>query len=302
MRPPTPPRPAPLSTIARRRQNPPRLRTRRARRLLRRPQRIYRRAAMIAEAKDQIHCGAPPHDRAGRRLAGRSTKPPTSPPRRGARRRAQHVVIVAVAPHAGGQDARRDAAAAAACRRCTSATRRTQLAAAVAGEPAGSMALHALGKLDSQLGRIEPQHPQADRRAFALQQAALLARDDNHLAAHELGVLLAESGHYVEAINCSPGGGAARRIRWCFATWPACSDNSAARRWRRRASGHSRAISPRAARRRSGVSGCRPTRLPDAMRVAPPALTAAQRHGRPRPARCGEEPLHMRPTLSPDAR
>jgi hypothetical protein len=32
-----------------------------------------------------------------------------------------------------------------------------------------------------------------------LQQAALLARDDNHLAAHELGVLLAETGHYIES-------------------------------------------------------------------------------------------------------
>jgi tetratricopeptide (TPR) repeat protein len=75
-----------------------------------------------------------------------------------------------------------------------------QLAGSVAGEPAGSMALHALGKLYSQLGRVEPErHPQADRRAFALQQAALLARRDNHLAAHELGVLLAESGHYVES-------------------------------------------------------------------------------------------------------
>ena len=75
-----------------------------------------------------------------------------------------------------------------------------QLGAAVAGEPAGSMALHALGKLYSQLGRAEPvKHPQADRRAFALQQAALLARNDNHLAAHELGVLLAQAGHLAEA-------------------------------------------------------------------------------------------------------
>ncbi|HEX6960220.1 MAG TPA: hypothetical protein VF175_00015, partial [Lacipirellula sp.] len=75
-----------------------------------------------------------------------------------------------------------------------------QLGGAVAGEPAGSMALHALGKVYSQLGKTEPEaHPQADRCAFALQQAALLARDDNHLAAHELGVLLAETGHYVEA-------------------------------------------------------------------------------------------------------
>jgi hypothetical protein len=75
-----------------------------------------------------------------------------------------------------------------------------QLGAAVAGEPAGSMALHALGKLYSQIGRAEPERiVQADRRAFALQQAALLARDDNHLAAHELGVLLAETGHFVDS-------------------------------------------------------------------------------------------------------
>jgi hypothetical protein len=75
-----------------------------------------------------------------------------------------------------------------------------QLAQSVAGEPAGSMALHALGKLFSQLGRVEPEkQPLAERKAFALQQAALLARDDNHLAAHELAVLLAESGHYPEA-------------------------------------------------------------------------------------------------------
>ena len=75
-----------------------------------------------------------------------------------------------------------------------------QLGAAVAGEPAGSMALHALGKLYSQVGRAEPQRiAQADRRAFALQQAALLARSDNHLAAHELGVLLAEMGHLVDS-------------------------------------------------------------------------------------------------------
>jgi hypothetical protein len=75
-----------------------------------------------------------------------------------------------------------------------------QLGAAVAGEPSGSMALHALGKLASLMGRVEPaNNPQADRRAFALQQAALLARGDNHLAAHELGVLLAESGHFAES-------------------------------------------------------------------------------------------------------
>ncbi len=75
-----------------------------------------------------------------------------------------------------------------------------QLALSVAGEPAGSMALHALGKLHRQLGKAEPeQHHLADRRAIAFQQAALLAHNQNHLAAHELGVLLATSGHFSEA-------------------------------------------------------------------------------------------------------
>lgn len=75
-----------------------------------------------------------------------------------------------------------------------------QLGDAVSGEPAGSMALHALGKVYDHLGRLEPERQQlADRRAFALQQAALVARSDNYLAAHELGVLLAESGHFGEA-------------------------------------------------------------------------------------------------------
>ncbi len=75
-----------------------------------------------------------------------------------------------------------------------------QLALSVAGEPAGSMALHALGKLHRQLGKAEPEQNQlADRSAIAFQQAALLAHNQNHLAAHELGVLLATSGHYSEA-------------------------------------------------------------------------------------------------------
>ena len=75
-----------------------------------------------------------------------------------------------------------------------------KLALAVAGEPAGSMALYTLGKLNSQLGDVEPeQHRMAKRRAVAFQQAALLAHNQNYLAAHELGVLLAETGHLPEA-------------------------------------------------------------------------------------------------------
>ncbi len=75
-----------------------------------------------------------------------------------------------------------------------------KLATAVAGEPAGSMALHALGKLHKQLGELEPQrHRLAARRALAYQQAAVLAHRENHLAAHELAVLLAEAGHLLDA-------------------------------------------------------------------------------------------------------
>lgn len=72
-----------------------------------------------------------------------------------------------------------------------------KLAISVAGEPAGSMALHALGKLDRQLDQLQTNLD--DRRAIAYQQAALLAHNQNHLAAHELAVLLATSGHYAEA-------------------------------------------------------------------------------------------------------
>jgi tetratricopeptide (TPR) repeat protein len=75
-----------------------------------------------------------------------------------------------------------------------------KLAVAVAGEPSGSMALYTLGKLNSQLKATDPeQHPLATRRAVAFQQAALLAHNDNYLAAHELGLLLAETGHFPEA-------------------------------------------------------------------------------------------------------
>jgi tetratricopeptide (TPR) repeat protein len=77
-----------------------------------------------------------------------------------------------------------------------------KLALSVAGEPSGSMALYALGKVTSQMGQSEPDRSRlAARQAMAFQQAALLAHDHNYFAAHELGVLLTESGHLVEAEN-----------------------------------------------------------------------------------------------------
>ena len=76
-----------------------------------------------------------------------------------------------------------------------------KLAVAVAGEPAGSMALYAMGKINSRLAAAEREsHPLAGRKAVAFQQAALLAHNQNYMAAHELGVLLAESGHYPDAL------------------------------------------------------------------------------------------------------
>lgn len=75
-----------------------------------------------------------------------------------------------------------------------------KLAMSVAGDPAGSMALYALGKVASQVGETEkPRDRLTHRQAVAYQQAALLAHNQNHYAAHELAVLLAESGHYKSA-------------------------------------------------------------------------------------------------------
>ncbi len=75
-----------------------------------------------------------------------------------------------------------------------------KLAVAAAGEPAGSMALYSLGKLHSQLNAQDPEGQRlVARQAVAYQQAALLAHNQNYLAAHELGVLLAESGHLHDA-------------------------------------------------------------------------------------------------------
>ena len=72
-----------------------------------------------------------------------------------------------------------------------------KMAMAVAGDPAGSMALYALGKVTSQMGQVDkPSDHIAHRQAVAFQQAALLAHSQNHYAAHELAVLLADSGHY----------------------------------------------------------------------------------------------------------
>ncbi|MBN2474890.1 MAG: hypothetical protein JXB62_09810 [Pirellulales bacterium] len=71
-----------------------------------------------------------------------------------------------------------------------------QLAAAADREVAGSMALHALGKLHAALGRSgRGRVAAAEAKAMVFYQAALLVYRGNHMAANDLGVLLARCGH-----------------------------------------------------------------------------------------------------------
>ncbi len=96
------------------------------------------------------------------------------------------------------EDAKNLTPAAAAERYCGYA--KEQLAAATAGEATGSMALFGLAKVAIVAGRSEPQPPPwQTMQATALYQAALLANGNNFCAAHELGVLLAETGHLEQA-------------------------------------------------------------------------------------------------------
>jgi tetratricopeptide (TPR) repeat protein len=71
---------------------------------------------------------------------------------------------------------------------------REQLAQAVAGEQAGSMALYGLGKVNNRLARESDGELQFERKALTMFAAALDAGPSNHLAANELGVLLARAG------------------------------------------------------------------------------------------------------------
>ena len=79
--------------------------------------------------------------------------------------------------------------------------RPAQLAHAVAGEQAGSMALHGLGKIYARLAERNDDDVQFTQRATAMYSAALVARPDNHLAANELACLLCRSGRPAEAAS-----------------------------------------------------------------------------------------------------
>jgi hypothetical protein len=75
-----------------------------------------------------------------------------------------------------------------------------QLGIAAAGEPAGSMALHGLGKIHSVIAaQPAPAIFAAEPKALVFQQAALLTDSRNYLAANELAVLLARNGYLQSA-------------------------------------------------------------------------------------------------------
>jgi len=75
-----------------------------------------------------------------------------------------------------------------------------QFAKAAGGEVAGSMALHAMGKLHESLAQKKSLAVAApESKAMLFFQAALLVDPNNHLAANDLGVLLARSGRFAEA-------------------------------------------------------------------------------------------------------
>lgn len=72
------------------------------------------------------------------------------------------------------------------------------LGEAVAGEPAGSMALYGLGKTFARL-ETQSKDPTAGQKCNVMYRAAVTSHPENYLAANELGVRLAKSGHYESA-------------------------------------------------------------------------------------------------------
>jgi tetratricopeptide (TPR) repeat protein len=89
-----------------------------------------------------------------------------------------------------------------------------QLAVAAGHESAGSMALHALGKLHEELaGKKTTGLQAAGSKAVVFYQAALTVCPENVMSANDLGVLLAKNGNYPNArawlehgaaLSCSP--------------------------------------------------------------------------------------------------
>jgi tetratricopeptide (TPR) repeat protein len=74
-----------------------------------------------------------------------------------------------------------------------------KFATAVAGDPAGSMALYGLGKVYAERAAREGDPAALQRTSLSMYEAAAIVRPDNPLAANELGVSLARSGRYAHA-------------------------------------------------------------------------------------------------------
>ncbi len=84
--------------------------------------------------------------------------------------------------------------------RCYQTFAQEQFAAAAGREVAGSMALHAMGKLHTALAEKKVVTVvAAESKAVVFFQAALLVHPKNFMAANDLGVLLARSGNYADA-------------------------------------------------------------------------------------------------------
>jgi tetratricopeptide (TPR) repeat protein len=78
---------------------------------------------------------------------------------------------------------------------------RQQLAKAVLGEQAGSMALYGLGRIDAERAERKDDDLHYVRGAITMYGAALDACPQNHLAANELGVLHCRTGKPDEAVR-----------------------------------------------------------------------------------------------------
>ncbi len=84
--------------------------------------------------------------------------------------------------------------------RCYLTFAQEQFAAAAGREVAGSMALHAMGKLHAAWAQKKGTPVVApESKAVVFYQAALLVYPKNYMAANDLGVLLAQCGHYADA-------------------------------------------------------------------------------------------------------
>jgi tetratricopeptide (TPR) repeat protein len=84
--------------------------------------------------------------------------------------------------------------------RCYLTFAQEQLAMAAGTEVAGSMALHAMGKLHAAMAQKKGSPIVApESKAIVFYQAALLSYPENPLALNDLGVLLGQAGRYSEA-------------------------------------------------------------------------------------------------------